>query len=144
MSHIKNQNLGSVWVRKTFQCEMSHFGERVADLLGVVMDGIYHIDTKTLSSVTWDNPRWIGLRWQSELATFDANILTRFVVISHDMMIRFSVNARSREYLQLEFTPRLSRTGNIFGRHPTLEQAAAECRRLCHFSMTEGGGYDEV
>jgi hypothetical protein len=131
MEQAKIKESGSAWVKKALRCDdVSAFGERVADLLDVVMDGIYHIDQKSLSAVEWNNPRWIGIRWHGELATFDANILTRFVILSHDKMIRFSVNARSREYLQLEFTPRLYRTGSVFGRHPTLEQAAEDFRQI--------------
>ena len=45
---IETKYSGADWIKGSLKREMSPFGELVADILGVVFLGIYHVDVKAL------------------------------------------------------------------------------------------------
>lgn len=103
--------------------DMSPLGIAVADLLGDVFKGIYHLDYKALSRVRWnDNYCIIFILSWWDLSTFDFDELTKLVVLSHDRMIRISINAVAPHRMQLLFHQRKTRIGSISERMPTMEE----------------------
>ena len=101
---------------------MSQLGKAVANLLGDVFAGIYHLDQGALMRVEWSNTHHIvfNLSWRS-MATFDDDYLTRLVVLCHDRMIRMSIDGCGPHTTKLIFHQRNSRTGDIGTRYPTME-----------------------
>lgn len=122
---------GADWIESNLRywnkgdLKMSELGIRVADLLGELYSGIYHLDTKQLARVEWDNDHHICfiLGWKS-LATTDYNDLTRLVFLAHHLALRVEIEASTHRYLRLIFHPR-KRDGAGYQRHPTLDDAVA-------------------
>lgn len=112
---------------------MSPLGERVADLLGELFQGIYHIDSKALHKVDWSNPYWIrlSLGWKS-LSTFDFVGLTYLVFLAHWMCIRVEVSPCNFHHLEIMFHPR-KRNGDYSERHPTIDEALNEFKKQMLF-----------
>lgn len=119
---------GSAWLRRGQITNLSPLGEAVADLLGDLLGGLYHLDGA--ASVDWSNPSYIEVRWPSDLSTFDSNTLTRLVLLAHDRAIRVDISPRSNRYLTMLFHQRRHGADlGIWERHPTAEDALAEHRR---------------
>jgi hypothetical protein len=123
---------GADWIQKEImtpysrtighEVEMSPLGRRVADLLGELFGGIYHLDHKALRRVDWSMDLFIKFNLgHHELATTDFNELTRLVFLAHHMSIRVSIEASAHDHLMLLFHPR-PRSG-FTRRHPTLSEA---------------------
>lgn len=121
---------GADWVKSALKVkEMSTFGEAVANLLGDLYGGIYHLQDNDLKKVEWDNNHHIVfvLNWRS-LSTTDNNLLTGLVILCHDRAIRCEISARSSKGIELIFHQR-SRGGGISQRHPTMEEAIERFRK---------------
>lgn len=104
---------------------MSPLGIKVADLLGYLFYGIYHLDSKALTRVEWDSETNIEINLRChELATFDGDEMTRLVFLAHQFCLRCSVEAATINVLRLRFHPR-ERSGGMWKRHPTLSEAVA-------------------
>lgn len=117
---------GSDWLRGCRIANISPLGAQVADLLGDLFVGLYHLEGA--EKVDWANDHHIEVRVvYKEFATFDTNLLTKLVFLAHDRCLRVSVNPRSPQALTLLFHQR-QRTGGIWERHPTIEQALAMYR----------------
>lgn len=103
--------------------KLSDFGREVADLLGDLYRGIYHINGSALTHkrTNWAHESRIEIVLHGSMATFDGAELTRLVVLCHDRCIRCELCAASNGYLRLFFSKRKGREGNIYERHPTLE-----------------------
>lgn len=125
---------GSDWIKAAYKCEMSEFGIRVADLLGKVFQGIYHLAGPALKRVDWSDNYRVELHlvesYASDLATYDFDLLTRLVVASHDQCIRISIAPHTFRCVKLLFHSRKRADGqlNISQRMPTLEDHAADIR----------------
>jgi hypothetical protein len=141
------QYAGSNWlepiVKEMRGVEMSDFGRRVADLLGELYRGIYHIQPSVLHKrADWSSERYLEVVVYGGMATFDADELTRFVVLCHDYCIRGEVSPASPGWMRLRFWPRKVRDGGrIYERHPTMEQAVEHVRRTS--GLSELAGKDE-
>ena len=85
---------------------ISPLGESVADLLGLVWRGIYHLSWPVLRRTDWADNRLIAVRIADELATWDFNELTQLVVVSHDMQLRMSITPHGPRCLMLRFWQR--------------------------------------
>lgn len=107
--------------------KLPEFGAMVADLLGDLYQGIYHLSTTSLRATEWHNLAWIEICVPDELATFDGDRLTMLVILAHERHIRVSVSGASNKYLRLIFHPR-KRDGGFTERHPTIEAAIETCR----------------
>ncbi len=112
---------GSGWIQKSLKKEMSPLGEAVANLLGRVFAGIYHLPSATLRRVNWKDPYYIEYIHRGELATFDFSHLTALVVFAHDEMIRVSIEGCGPGYMKFLFHQRDRRTGSASERYPTIE-----------------------
>lgn len=120
---------GAEWIKQSLLIEnLSPLGVAVADLLGDLFYGIYHLNYTSLRKVQWTDNRWMAFCHYGELATFDFDLLTRFVVLCHDRQLRGAIEGRSYHYLQLSFTARPKRDGQRYERHPTLEDNVAAIR----------------
>lgn len=108
------------------EMKMSDFGRRVADILGDVFAGIYHLSHKSLERVGWDGETWIQYILYGELSTWDFSNLTRLVLLAHERHVRISVSGASPNHLRIEFHPR-TRDGDTYHRHPTIDE---QVRRL--------------
>lgn len=126
---------GAGWVRKSLGVEPSAFGSEVADILGIVWRGIYHLRDASLQRVDWRAVDMLDLTVPRDLATYDFAELTDLVVLCHDRAIRLSIEpAMSR--LRLRFSRR-SRDGAQHERHPTIEQAIERVRRFAAPELPE-------
>lgn len=123
LPHVNKDRKG---IAKNPNSEMSDLGVAVADLLGVLFYGIYHLDHKALYRVDWQNKTHIefSLGWH-QLATVDFDELTRLVFLAHHMAIRVSIESSTRKYLQLTFHQR-TRAGTSSHRHLTLDGAVTQ------------------
>lgn len=102
---------------------VSELGCDVADLLGELFFGIYHIDNRALMKVDWTNKSYIeiSIGWQ-DWSTVDFDKLTRLVFLAHHMAIRVNITPSKYGYLKLLFHQR-NRNGDSYHRHPTLDEA---------------------
>ena len=62
-----------------------------------------------------------------DFATFDSNELTRLVFMAHDRAVRVEIRPASPQYLKICIWQR-QRDGDLYHRHPTLEQGVAQWR----------------
>jgi len=116
------QYAGADWVKLSLKVkDMSPLGESVADLLGCVFLGIYHLPSSSLRRVDWSNKEYIEyhLHWHG-LATVDSRELTALVVLAHDRMLRIDITALAPHLLKLCFWQR-KREGGGSVRCPTME-----------------------
>lgn len=119
---------GSNWLRQCHITNISPLGEQVADLLGDLFVGLYHLDKA--ESVDWANDHHIEVRVAyKDWATFDSNLLTKLVFLAHDRCLRASISPRSAHAITLLFHQR-QRDGGIWDRHPTIEQALTMYREF--------------
>ena len=61
------------------------------------------------------------------LATYDADGLTRLVILAHDRCVRLQLTQSGPGRIRVSITRR-QRNGEIYRRHPTIEQAVADVR----------------
>jgi hypothetical protein len=129
---------GAEWVEANLgfsrkNIKLSQLGRDVADLLGELFYGIYHINDAALWRVEWDNNNHImfSLGWRN-LSTVDFDDLTRLVFLAHHMAIRVSVEGSKSHYIRLVFSKR-SRSGNGIQRHPTLDESVARFKSSVSF-----------
>lgn len=111
------------WMRKE-GAALSLLGEAVADLLGSLYQGIYHIDRSALfhKRTNWSATNHIEIVLWGQFSTFDGDRLTQLVFLAHDRCLRVTVAGAGSGYLRITFHPK-TREGNSFDRHPTIEQA---------------------
>lgn len=132
MIRMKQPYAGSEWISanaKTGSRPLSALGINVADALGFVYRGIYHLPMGVLVSADWSNGRTVAVSVPADLCTWDGNELTRLVVVCHDLMLRMEVSPVGPYYLRLTFFQRRTRVGSIVDRLPTIEE---------HISMIRG------
>lgn len=119
---------GSDWLQENIRAkgqkmQVSPLGKDVADLLGELFYGIYHISPKALNKTDWSNPIWIEITiGYQDFSTTDFDTLTRLVFLAHHMAIRVSLDAVARQHIRLIFHRR-ERAGDYSRRHPYLEEA---------------------
>lgn len=117
----------------TSAVRFSILGKKVADLLGQLYQGIYHMNFTTLHKVDWSDERHIEIPVPNSFATFDFNNLTVLTILCHDLMIRCEIRPCNMQYLKLHFWQRKNRDGRMFERHPTIEDAIKQIRE--HYSQ---------
>lgn len=131
-----SNHAGAEWLKmflnsngKKYERKLSEFGEQVADLLGELFQGIYHMNVTSLMKAEWESNRYIAVTTSTTLSTFDTSDLTRLVFLAHHLCIRVEVEAIARGYLRLIFTKRINRNGKFFERHPTLDNAVESFKK---------------
>lgn len=130
--NMANKYTGADWIKAAFKNKtIGPFGEKVADLLGNMFLGIYHLNRSTLLKAEWDNETYITVNIYGGMGTYDDDLLTRLVLLAHDMCIRVEIQPNMK-YLKLVFHPR-QREGGISDGHPTLEKHVAGLRQ--HYGL---------
>ncbi|MCD0155981.1 hypothetical protein [Deinococcus sp. 6GRE01] len=126
---------GSEWLAANLTYEKknapSALGMRVADLLGELALGLYHLPKGALYSTNWSDTHHIEVSLENgyvTLCTVDSNFLTRLVFLAHDYGMRVEIRPRTFSHLTLMFWQRHLREGRTSERHPTAEQALAAHR----------------
>ena len=71
---------------------------------------------------------WCVNVYQSDLSTFDFSLLTGFVFLAHDYCMRAGIYPSGPGLVKIAVWKREGRTGDIYNRHPTVEQALADWR----------------
>jgi hypothetical protein len=127
---------GSEWLRTQ---DVSPLGKEVADILGQVFLGIYHLDgsQSNLYKVNWREKYFIEINISYGLATFDFDHLTRLVTLCHDRMIRLEIKPCNFRYMKLIFHQRKVREGDISERMPTLESHVQSIRENIGLDILE-------
>ena len=115
---------GAEWL----DAELSPLGRKVADILGQVWGGIYHIDNRWLRRVNWKHAWVVEITLREEMSTYDPDRLTRLVALCHDAAVRMNIRAATHGYLTLTFHQR-QRDGVLCERHPTMEAAIESIRK---------------
>ena len=119
---------GAEWLRRNLEIvgapAPSAFGLKVADILGQVWQGLYHLSesalfskkkTKDVPRTDWSHKRFVEVVVHDELATWDYDTLTRLVVECHVRSVRLAVSGASTGYLRLTFHDR--REWEVPGEH---------------------------
>lgn len=133
---MQTKYAGADWIKSALQItDMSPLGEEVANILGELYLGIYHLQSSPLKKVDWSQRDNIDvvLGWQS-FSTYDNDKLTKLCFLAHHRAVRVEIYPHSFKYLRLVFSRR-SRLGAMHERHPSLEQAVAAF--LQHISLPE-------
>ena len=96
---------GADWLQNSAKKTLSPFGIKVADVLGQVELGIYHMDEVSYSRVKihWDSEDVIEVPMSSNLATFDSPKLTLLVFCCIQVGIRVQISGFSRHSVRLTF-----------------------------------------
>jgi hypothetical protein len=125
---------GADWI-KYYRPFTSEFGCKVADILGQVYRGIYHLDKAVLHKrIDWSAKHFIEITIDGELATFDNSALTELVLLCHEQSVRLAISGAAPGYLRLKFSPRKPDPElATWERHPSVEQAIATHQK--HFSL---------
>lgn len=116
---------------RKYVCENpSPLGLEVAELIDRLVAGFHHIESDLRGKVDWSNTHHIVVPWPRHfnLATVDSDLLTRLVVLSHDMMLRVEVRPRAHRWQEFIFHKRLTRTGSLMERMPAIEEHIALIR----------------
>ncbi|MBZ9752957.1 hypothetical protein K7W42_19140 [Deinococcus sp. HMF7604] len=126
---------GSEWLVSNLKYEKapapSPLGLRVADLLGELAHGIYHLPKGAKYRTNWGHSRYIEVTLENgyvTLGTVDADYLTRLVFLAHDYGLRVEIRPCNFRHLVLGFSQREVRTGAYHERCPTAEDALAAHR----------------
>jgi len=106
----------------------SEHGRNVAQILGIVFSGLYHIMTK-LEKVNWSHESAIEIKFgYCGMSTFDFDRLSKLVILCHDACIRLEIQPHTFNSMRFWFHRRDGREGGISRRHPTIEQAVEKAR----------------
>ncbi len=130
MNERKGMYMGEEWVDgflSNFKpgTTMSELGRAVANFLGELYLGIYHLDSGALERVDWSDKNCIVITiGHKDWCTVDFNTLTRLVFLAHHMAIRVELVPVANGYMRVLFSQR-NRDGDVYHRHPTLDEAVA-------------------
>jgi hypothetical protein len=122
---------GSEWIaRQKYGAQMSPLGGAAADLLGDIYLGIYHLPSARLAKVDWTAAKLVSITLCATMATYDDDLLTRIVTLSHDRMLRVEIQAARPSYLKLMISQRTTREpGQCWEHMPTLEAHISALRK---------------
>ena len=101
---------------------MSPLGRKVADLIGDLFQGIYHLGNE-ITNANWNGIYLIEVNIRKNLATYDSDVLTWLVFMCHDRCIRCELAQSGPGRIKLRFHPRKGRLGSSSTTHPTIEEA---------------------
>ena len=135
-----NKYAGADWLECNGK-RLSDFGREVADVLGQVFLGIYHIDRAVLrDNVDWQDSGRVSITHNYGLATFDSSELTRLVVLCHDRAIRLEIEGCGPYRMRLIFHRRDARAGELWERHPEMEEHIDSIRNAIGLGVVESPG----
>lgn len=98
---------GANWLIQLGRLDRSStLGIKVANVLGQVFSGIYHIDNTVLKKkVRWNDPSCVSVTVYAGLASFDGDYLTRLALCCQAAGIEVSINGSFKGYTKLIFSP---------------------------------------
>jgi len=122
---VKTKYAGADWLKKNLAyakptASVSELGEIVADIIGQLYEGIYHVEDNHLFKADWANPKRIVLTLPDgggRFATYDFSLLTHLVLLAQATKIRIAITAATHGYLRLTFSR--------YDDHRTIEDAIA-------------------
>jgi hypothetical protein len=124
---------------KPVRSDVSPLGATVAEALGFVYRGLYHLPWPPLERAEWWNDQRVEVSVSDDdLATWDWNLLTVLVVVCHDLGLRLAVHSGGPRRLKLYFTQRTAREGDISKRMPTIEDQIATIREAYRVLLPGG------
>ena len=138
---MRERYSGSDWIEATLKMELSPLGREVADVLGQVFRGIYHVE-KQAKRVDWSDKYCIEFSYYASggIALYDFEHLTALLVLCHDRMLRMEIVPNMRS-LKLMFHMRTKREGgHISQRMPTLEAHIEGIRKNMGLGFAAGEG----
>lgn len=103
-------------VRSTDWLSVS-FEERAERLLSKVYRGIHHCGTIKKEPGQWSTNHY------GQISTYDFDELTRLVIAAHEFCVRVSIQSSGPRMVKIVLHPRKTREGDVFDRHPTIEDA---------------------
>lgn len=125
MAMISSQDFRSEWVERHIGRTLTDFQKRaVALLCDAKRCGPYDF-ASTFRRATWDFGFGVSFVIRDELATFDADGLTRLVVGAHEQCIRVSIEGCGPKLLRVSMWQREGRDGPVHKRHPSMSEAVA-------------------
>jgi hypothetical protein len=104
--------------------------EKATEFFSALYFGEHHIPS---GGVKPFGPGWC-VNHHGDLATFDFDALTRLVFLAHDKCVRAAVEASGPRMVKICIWQRSQRDGQIWSRHPTIEQALADWRSNGHLN----------
>ena len=128
------QYAGADWLEKTWSYrkprKLTAFARLVADIIGAVWKGIYHLDYgKTLRENFEFDERMVQLILPRTISTYDFSDLTELVILCSAYSVRLEICPHNFNYLKLYFHRRQPprRNDSVSERHPNIAQV---CRRM--------------
>lgn len=118
---------GANWIESAQKKALSDFGVRVADLIGQLTRGVYHVADE-VRKMDWGSDHYIEWRTRWPLATTDSDGLTELVVLAHDRCIRVEIEGCSQWTVKVIFTPRVWGEQDPCLAHPAIEPHIAAIR----------------
>ena len=125
------------WVEREQGITLNEFQRKAVNLL-CTSQGCGAYDLRCWKKAEW-NYGAAGVRfvlYTPRLATIDHDGLTMLVIGAHEQMIRVQISPVSFNYIAICMWQR-KREGSISTRHPTIEQAVVDYRKM--FAKTKGG-----
>ncbi len=101
---------------------MAPFEERAQQVLNAVYRGAHHVPMNVKKGWFWCVSDTV------DFATYDFDLLTRFVFACHDLCVRGSIAPSGPGRIKIMIHDRKGRVGDMFERHPDLETAIADYR----------------
>jgi hypothetical protein len=103
---------GSKWLERSCKVKCSPLGRRVADILGYVWRGLYHLrdgSPKHLAAINWADEHVIEAHlYTCGVGTFDGSEMTELVILCHALCIRLEINKSMKQgCLRFFFTQRI-------------------------------------
>jgi hypothetical protein len=91
------------------------------------------MEEKQIQRTNWANQHFIEIEVKDGWSTYDSSDLTWLLVLCHELALRVEIFAPKQRYakppyLRLLFTQR-DRRGDLFSRHPTIEEAVVNVRK---------------
>lgn len=83
---------GADWLSKSYpELKPSPLGLSVADMLGMVWNGLYHLDPRIIKKTNWADSYCISVLIRQSLSTADWENLTELVILCHDFAVRMDI-----------------------------------------------------
>ena len=142
MPSLLTKYAGSDWLKiKGYGENISPLGILVADLLGHVYRGIYHVADfapHALEKTNWTHKHVIELAMPNiSIATIDGNSLTEIVVLAHDLKLRVALKPRNFQYITLVFSERNGPEDSLMEGCPSMEDHIKHIRKFYEVKETE-------
>lgn len=127
---------GAAWLEKArtywkgHKEPMSDLARDVADMLGQVYGGLYHMDDSSLMRAEWHNDHRISVvvyDGGANLGTYDGSALATLVILCHLLNVKLLIEAASPRHVRLTFI-RVGKWGYARESHPNLDDAIRRCQ----------------